>query len=199
MDVAHAAPRGQGLELRIRPARLGGQRSVLLERILGNLVANAVRYTRSGAMLWAAGARGRAAHRRVDTGIGIAPDKQERIFDEFYRLDAEGGAADGGCWLHRRAAGRLLGHQVSVRSVPDGFASRSRCPKPPASRTSHGCERLRHRCSAGCWSSTTTRRCWRARRGCSKAGVLRAGCARRRITCMARSICCWGHAPGPRR
>ena len=124
MDVAHAAAaRDKGLELRIRPCDAWvASDPVLLERILGNLVANAVRYTRSGAMLL--GCRRTRAGLRIavwDTGIGIAPDKQERIFDEFYRLDAEGGAADGGLGLGLSIVARLaglLGHQVSVRSVP---------------------------------------------------------------------------------
>ena len=124
LHVAHAAAaRDKGLELRIRPCDAWvASDPVLLERILGNLVANAVRYTRSGAMLL--GCRRTRAGLRIavwDTGIGIAPDKQERIFDEFYRLDAEGGAADGGLGLGLSIVARLaglLGHQVSVRSVP---------------------------------------------------------------------------------
>ncbi len=124
MDMAHAAAaRDKGLELRIRPCDAWvASDPVLLERILGNLVGNAVRYTRSGAMLL--GCRRTRAGLRIavwDTGIGIAPDKQERIFDEFYRLDAEGGAADGGLGLGLSIVARLaglLGHPVSVRSVP---------------------------------------------------------------------------------
>ena len=53
--------------------------------------------------------------------MGFAPDKLERIFIEFSRPDAEGGAADGGLGLGLSIVARLaglLGHQVSVRSVP---------------------------------------------------------------------------------
>ena len=68
MDVAHAAAaRDKGLELRIRPCDAWvASDPVLLERILGNLVANAVRYTRSrGHAAGLPAHAGRAAHRRV--------------------------------------------------------------------------------------------------------------------------------------
>lgn len=124
MDVAHsAAARGKGLELRIRASQAWVVSDpVLLERILGNLVGNAVRYTRRGAIL--VGCRRAGAGLRVtvwDTGIGIAPDKQARIFDEFYRLETEGNVADGGLGLGLSIVARLadlLGHEVSVRSTP---------------------------------------------------------------------------------
>ncbi len=124
MDVTcSAAARDKGLELRIRP-HAGWVHSdpVLLERILGNLVGNAVRYTRNGAVL--VGCRRTAAGLRIavwDTGVGIAPDTLERIFDEFYRGDGAGAASDEGLGLGLSIVARLadlLGHRVEVRSVP---------------------------------------------------------------------------------
>jgi signal transduction histidine kinase len=59
----------------------------MLVRIVGNLVANALQHTRAGGVLVAA--RQRGAHVRidvVDTGSGIAPEHQQRIFEEFYQL-----------------------------------------------------------------------------------------------------------------
>ncbi|MEN9631571.1 MAG: hypothetical protein RJA10_4799, partial [Pseudomonadota bacterium] len=124
MDIAcSAAARDQGLELRIRPhAAWVHSDPVLLERILGNLVGNAVRYTRHGAVL--VGCRRTAAGLRIavwDTGIGIAPDKLERIFDEFYRGDEAGAVSAQGLGLGLSIVARLadlLGHPVAVRSVP---------------------------------------------------------------------------------
>jgi signal transduction histidine kinase len=60
---------------------------LLLERILRNLVANAVRHTLSGRVL--AGCRRRGAYLQVevwDTGPGIPSDKQELVFQEYYQL-----------------------------------------------------------------------------------------------------------------
>ena len=73
----------------------------LLERILANLVANALAYTREGTVRievtgGAAAAPGTAADRPADrfvavavadTGIGIPSAEREAIFDEYYRLD----------------------------------------------------------------------------------------------------------------
>lgn len=124
MDVAHsAAARAKGLELRIRAhgAWICSD-PLLLERVLGNLVGNAVRYTRSGAVLL--GCRRMRSGLRIavwDTGIGIAPDKQARIFEEFYRIAPQDGAADGGLGLGLSIVAGLaevLGHQVAVRSIP---------------------------------------------------------------------------------
>jgi signal transduction histidine kinase len=64
---------------------------MLVERVLRNLIANAVKYTCAGGVLVTCrphGAGGTAPQWRVevwDTGPGIAPDEQERVFDEFYQ------------------------------------------------------------------------------------------------------------------
>ena len=112
--------------------------AALLERIARNLVANAVRYTKHGGVLIAARRRGdRVAIEIVDTGIGIAPENRERIFEEFYQVgfDAHGRSAGMGLGLAivRRLA-RLLGHDVSVLSIP-GRGSRFRVVAPRATDT----------------------------------------------------------------
>ncbi len=64
---------------------------VLLERVLRNLLANAVKYTSRGGVLLACrlrtGADGQRHHRIEvwDSGEGIAPAEQERVFEEFYQ------------------------------------------------------------------------------------------------------------------
>lgn len=61
----------------------------LLDRILRNLVSNALRYTRQGSVL--VGCRREQGCLRIDvcdTGPGIATSEQAAIFDEFYQVDA---------------------------------------------------------------------------------------------------------------
>jgi signal transduction histidine kinase len=115
--------RARGLRLRVRP-HPGWVRSdaVLLERILGNLLANALRYTRTGGVL--VGCRRRAGGLRVevwDTGIGIPADKHEAIFAEFVQLAPEGTLRGEGLGLGLSIVarlGQLLGHAVGVASRP---------------------------------------------------------------------------------
>ncbi|HST45126.1 MAG TPA: hybrid sensor histidine kinase/response regulator, partial [Luteimonas sp.] len=97
----------------------------MLARILNNLVSNALRYTASGGVLVGARRAG-DAHVRIevwDTGPGIAPEHQARVFDEFYQVDPDGGDGERGRGLglglatvHRLA--RLLGDAVVLRSRP---------------------------------------------------------------------------------
>jgi CheY-like chemotaxis protein len=98
---------------------------VLLERILGNLVANALRYTRQGGVL--VGCRRRSGGSRQsrievwDTGIGIAPDKHRDIFAEFYQVAPSGTLRGEGLGLGLSIVarlGQLLGHPVGVASRP---------------------------------------------------------------------------------
>lgn len=59
---------------------------VIVERILRNLVSNAIRYTEDGGVLVTCRTRGDQLCLQVwDTGIGIAEKEQVRIFDEFYQ------------------------------------------------------------------------------------------------------------------
>jgi signal transduction histidine kinase/CheY-like chemotaxis protein len=60
---------------------------VLLERVLRNLVANAVRYTDHGRVLVGCRRKGTTISIQVlDTGPGIPPDQRDRIFQEYYQL-----------------------------------------------------------------------------------------------------------------
>ena len=93
---------------------------VLLERMLKNLLTNAIRYTERGRIVL--GCR-RAASRRVrvsvvDSGIGIPTHEQARIFDEYYQI---AGASAQGLGLGLpivKSLGDLLGHSVAVKSAP---------------------------------------------------------------------------------
>jgi len=80
--------RAKGLALRVVPsaAWVRGD-SALLDRVLRNLMANAVRYTHQGKIL--IGCRRRAGALGIgvyDTGIGIPPGEQRLVFEEFYQV-----------------------------------------------------------------------------------------------------------------
>ena len=123
IDIAYAgAARSKDLELRIRPSDAWVHSDpILLERIVGNLVGNAIRYTRRGAVL--VGCRHAGGQLRLavwDTGIGIPPDQQDRVFEEFYQLDSGGASRGEGLGLGLSIVARLatlLGHPVHLRST----------------------------------------------------------------------------------
>jgi len=93
----------------------------LLERILANLVSNALRYTDSGGVVLGCRRRGPALRIEVwDTGLGIAPEHQEAIFREFFRIeranDNRGGLGLGLAIV--QSCTQLLGYTVGLTSVP---------------------------------------------------------------------------------
>jgi signal transduction histidine kinase/CheY-like chemotaxis protein len=95
---------------------------MLLERILMNLVSNAVRYTYpNGSVLVACRRRGRFLRIEVrDSGVGISGMDQENIFREFFQLaqpqlDVNKGLGLGLSIVDRLA--RLLGHRIELRSA----------------------------------------------------------------------------------
>ncbi|MBS0453326.1 MAG: response regulator [Proteobacteria bacterium] len=96
---------------------------VMLSRILNNLVSNSLRHTTEGGVLVGARRRGRAIRIDVwDTGVGIAAEHQERVFEEFFQVDpqrTQGMARGMGLGLstvQRLAA--LLNTRVELRSIP---------------------------------------------------------------------------------
>lgn len=95
---------------------------LLLERMLRNLLANSVRYTHRGGILLACRRRGSAAWIEVwDTGIGIAPEQQAAVFDEFFQVANAGRDRDQGLGLGLAIVRRLallLEHPLDVRSRP---------------------------------------------------------------------------------
>jgi len=95
-----------------------------VSQILRNFLANALKFTQRGeirvsARLSADG--GAAVFSVADSGIGIAPEDQARIFQEYFQVQgAQGGKAKGtglGLAICRRLA-QLLGGEVSVESRP---------------------------------------------------------------------------------
>lgn len=117
-----AEARGLRLVVRHTQARVHGD-GMMLTRILNNLVCNALRHTHSGGVV--VGTRRHQGSTRIDvcdTGIGIAPQHQSRVFDEFYRVASSGPAAHGdGLGLGLATVQRLAdlqGATVRLRSLP---------------------------------------------------------------------------------
>ncbi|MGE5547036.1 MAG: hybrid sensor histidine kinase/response regulator [Solirubrobacterales bacterium] len=112
----------KGLRLHHVPCRLWSRSDpALVERILRNLVDNAVRYTEAGGILIGCRhAAGRLRIEVVDTGRGIPEDQIERIFDEFHQVgNPERSRQHGhglGLAIVKRTA-ELLGLQLTVASV----------------------------------------------------------------------------------
>jgi len=109
--------------------------ALLLERIVGNLAANAIRYTnRGGVLIGARRCNGRVAIDVVDTGIGIAPADRDRVFDDFFQVRTDDGSTPAhrgmglGLAIVRRFAA-LLGHDVRLDSR-SGTGSRFRVLLP---------------------------------------------------------------------
>lgn len=139
LDTAFApAAAEKGLRWRVLRSRLYVRTDpVLLERILLNLAANAVRYTRRGGI--AIGCRPRDERVRIevwDTGIGIPPEQQEAIFQEFHQLTSPGREHRQGLGLGLAIAARLaqlLGGRIEVASRP-GKGSRFAVEVPRVQR-----------------------------------------------------------------
>lgn len=95
---------------------------LLMERILRNLVGNALRYTQDGGVVLGARRRsGRVWLQVYDSGVGIAPADHLRIFQEFVQVgEATHDRSDGlglGLAIVDRLC-RLMGHRVWVKSRP---------------------------------------------------------------------------------
>lgn len=94
---------------------------ILLERILLNLVSNAVRYTSSGGIVVGCRRAGERLHIEVyDSGIGIPEDQQPFIFSEFYQVETAGHRQRDGLGLGLAIVDRLcalLDHPIGVSSA----------------------------------------------------------------------------------
>lgn len=118
---AQAVAKGVALRVVDCSARLRSD-PVLLEDILRNLIANAVRYTTRGRILVGCRRRGRTLRIEVwDTGEGIPADQRAAIFEEFHQLgrperDQTRGLGLGLAIVDRIS--RLLGHRIDVASTP---------------------------------------------------------------------------------
>ena len=115
--------RGLDLKVEIAPdlprVCANGER---LEQVLTNLIANAIKFTDQGGItVRAVRSADRVRFSVTDTGIGIAPNQQHRLFQEFQRIEAdETGRYPGtglGLAISQRLM-RLMGGTLTVESAP---------------------------------------------------------------------------------
>jgi signal transduction histidine kinase/ActR/RegA family two-component response regulator len=113
----------KGLRLRVRMTREWFHSDVvLLQRVVMNLTNNAVRYTEQGTVLVACRVVKGGSMLRIDvadSGIGISPEHQHQIFQEFYQVANSGRDRAQGLGLGLNIVERtvkLLGHPLSLRS-----------------------------------------------------------------------------------
>jgi signal transduction histidine kinase/ActR/RegA family two-component response regulator len=132
--------RQKGVRLSVRPtaARVYSD-PTLLERILRNLIANAIRYTDKGSVVVGCRSRGDGYSLEVwDSGVGIPEDKLGKIFDEFYQAsnperDRRKGLGLGLAIVKRIE--QLLGYRLEVSSqVGRGSVFRFRVPRGSTER-----------------------------------------------------------------
>ncbi|MHB1941714.1 MAG: ATP-binding response regulator [Acidiferrobacteraceae bacterium] len=113
----------KSLSLRVHPTDAAvATDPVLFERIVRNLLSNALRYTDSGGVVL--GTRRRRELIRVevwDTGVGIAPEHQRDIFEEFFQVGNDARDRNKGLGLGLAIVQRLthlLGHRLDLVSRP---------------------------------------------------------------------------------
>jgi len=135
----NAEKRGLQLELLLDPAVpdrviADGQR---LKQVLGNLIGNAIKFTERGRIELRLMLRPRGIGFEVrDSGIGIPPDRLDRLFDPFYQIDTSRARSHGGTGLGLSISQRIvqeMGGRIRVHSTPgEGSAFRFTLALPEA-------------------------------------------------------------------
>jgi signal transduction histidine kinase len=114
-DVAHQA----GAQIRlVLPVRLVGVwDKIKLEQVVGNLLANAIKYGQGAPIAVSIAATDKICELVVhDAGGGIDPEEQNRIFRRFHRLTTSGGGFGLGLWIVKQVV-EALGGTVQVDSA----------------------------------------------------------------------------------
>jgi signal transduction histidine kinase len=114
-----------------------------LRQVLLNLISNAIRYTPSGGRVTISAAARDARTVAIvvsDTGIGVAGDEQEKIFEPFVQLDRSLTKIRDGIGLGlaiSRDLARGMGGEISVESEGTGKGSRFTVTLPRAPLSGH--------------------------------------------------------------
>ena len=109
------------LDFRIVPSSLYVESDpALLERILGNFMSNAIRYTDKGSVLIGCRRKGSEVSIEVwDTGCGISDDQMSLIYEDFYQVENKERDRGKGLGLGLALAKRLsdsLDHKIDSKS-----------------------------------------------------------------------------------
>ena len=112
----------KGLNFRVVPSSLYVRSDpALLERILGNFMSNAIRYTNKGSVLIGCRKRGDKVVIEVwDTGCGISNDQMSLIYEDFYQIENKERDRGKGLGLGLALAKRLaesLEHSINSKST----------------------------------------------------------------------------------
>src|ERR1700690_4305817 len=139
------APRAQAKNIEIASfvdQRLPGQvvgDAARLRQVLLNLAGNAIKFTEAGGVALIVEPDERAGHIRFlvrDTGIGLAPEDQARVFRDFEQADGSSPPKFGGTGLGLAISKRIVEHmagRIAVESKAGGGATFSfTVPLPPA-------------------------------------------------------------------
>ena len=111
----------KGLQFRIVPSSIFVKSDPdLLERILGNFMSNAIRYTQSGSVMIGCRRRDNMVSIEVwDTGCGISDNQMSSIFEDFYQIENKERDRSKGLGLGLALAKRLsisLNHKIESKS-----------------------------------------------------------------------------------
>ncbi len=109
--AANARAKGLHVDIHYDPALPTNLRGdeLRIRQVLTNLLDNAIKFTAAGSVVLRAEAQGDQLHFSVkDTGIGIAPERLDAIFDPFTQADAS---------MTRRFGGTGLGTTISKQLV----------------------------------------------------------------------------------
>ena len=129
-----AAARNVTVSVTGQPAVLPGVRRLIYE-IVYNLCDNAIKYNRDGGRVdvTVAADAGGSSITVADTGIGIAPEHQGRVFERFYRVDKSHSKASGGTGLGLSIVKHAVQYhhgRIELESTPGtGTAIRAIFPK----------------------------------------------------------------------
>jgi anti-sigma regulatory factor (Ser/Thr protein kinase)/CheY-like chemotaxis protein len=120
-----------------RPLPAVASDPLMLERIVRNLLSNAVRYTHEGGVRLHIRQRPGCVDIRVaDSGMGIAPEHRQVVYQEFFQLHPDNGGRHEGLGLGLAIVRRmcdLLGHRLTLRSrLGRGSVFTLRIPSAPA-------------------------------------------------------------------